>query len=162
MKFFADTGPLIGLAKIHSLTLLSRIASQVLIPPVVQKELFGKLGEESEEIDKALTDFLHLATPNAPDPTIENIIERLDEGEKQVLLLAYPERENAIVLMDDKLGRYAAQQLGIKITGLVGLLLRFKEKGLIDEIAPLLETSRNKGYWLSDEVVTIALRLAGE
>ncbi|HKJ68934.1 MAG TPA: DUF3368 domain-containing protein [bacterium] len=77
-------------------------------------------------------------------------------------MLAYPESANAIVPIDDRLGRRAAQQLGLKMTGLVGLLLHCKEKGLIDEIAPLLENIRNNGYWRSDRIVTSAVQLAGE
>ncbi len=162
MKFFADTAPLIGLAKIQSITLLSRIASQVVVPPMVQKELLGKVGNESSEIDRALEDFIEVVKPESSEATVEKVVEPLDEGEKQVIMLAYPERANAIVLIDDRLGRQAAQQLGLKITGLVGLLIHCKEKGLIDEITPLLENLRNKGYWLSDKVVTTAVRLAGE
>jgi predicted nucleic acid-binding protein len=44
----------------------------------------------------------------------------------------------------------------------VGILLLAKEKGSVGKISLLLEELRDKGYWLSDEVLQAAKRLAGE
>jgi predicted nucleic acid-binding protein len=44
MKIVSDTGPIIGLAKIGKIILLKNIADEVIIPPMVYKELFGKTG----------------------------------------------------------------------------------------------------------------------
>ncbi|HKJ68933.1 MAG TPA: hypothetical protein VKA68_13315 [bacterium] len=66
MKFFVDTDPLIGLAKIQSFALLSRIANRVVIPPMVQKEQLDKAGKESSEIDRALEDFIEVVQPVSP------------------------------------------------------------------------------------------------
>ena len=59
-------------------------------------------------------------------------------------------------------GRKAAKNLTIPTTGLAGFLLAAKERGLITKVVPLMEELRNKGYWLSDELVDAAKRLAGE
>ena len=53
MKIVADTGPIIGLAKIGRISLLKDLASEVLIPPIVHKELYGRIEVESEQIDQA-------------------------------------------------------------------------------------------------------------
>ncbi len=58
MKIVSDTGPIIGLAKIGKIILLKNIADEVIIPPMVYKELFGKIGPESNEIDQALNTFI--------------------------------------------------------------------------------------------------------
>ena len=50
----------------------------------------------------------------------------------------------------------------MSITGLVGLLLLAKEKGLVERVGPLVADLREAGYWFSDEVADIARRLAGE
>ena len=53
MKIVADTGPIIGLAKIGRISLLKDFASEMLIPPIVHKELYGRIEVESEQIDQA-------------------------------------------------------------------------------------------------------------
>ncbi len=52
--------------------------------------------------------------------------------------------------------------MGIAVTGLIGLLLLGKERGLVGRVGPLLDELRQAGYWLSDEIVGIAKVLAGE
>jgi len=47
-------------------------------------------------------------------------------------------------------------------TGLIGLLLISKERGLVESVVALTEELRKNGYWFSDEVIDIAKRLAGE
>jgi len=42
------------------------------------------------------------------------------------------------------------------------LLLLAKEKGLVENVGSLIEELRKAGYWLSDEIVEIAIKLAGE
>jgi len=60
VRIVSNTGPIIGLAKIGKIFLLKNIAEEVLIPPIVHKELYGKTGIESEEIDGALNDFVRI------------------------------------------------------------------------------------------------------
>jgi predicted nucleic acid-binding protein len=52
--------------------------------------------------------------------------------------------------------------LDIPTTGLTGILLMAKEKGLLENVGQIIEELRNNGYWLSNEVVDTAKRLAGE
>ena len=67
-----------------------------------------------------------------------------------------------MLLIDDHAGRQAARKMGVAVTGLVGLLLLAKERGLIGGVSPLFEDLRQAGYWISDEIVGIAQGLAGE
>ncbi|MGL4503522.1 MAG: DUF3368 domain-containing protein [Planktothrix sp.] len=55
-----------------------------------------------------------------------------------------------------------AQKLGFSTTGSIGVLLGLKEKGLIENVAILLSEMRDRGYWLDDQVIAVAKRLAGE
>lgn len=129
MRIVADTGPIIALAKIGKIFLLKSIAGEVLIPPMVYKELFGKIGSESNEIDRALNTFIRLKKEIT-----------LDEATEMAL----------------------AKKLNIATTGLVGLLVVAKEMGFVESVGPLIEDLRNNGYWLSDDLITTAKRLAGE
>ena len=64
--------------------------------------------------------------------------------------------------MDDRSGREVADKLGIPVTGLLGRLLRLKEKGFIQYIGLLIEELRQNGYWLSDNIMEVVKNLAGE
>lgn len=162
MKIVSDTGPIIGLAKIGKISLLKAIAEEVLIPPMVHRELFGKLGVEADQIDQALNDFMQVKEVMGLDPATEEALSGLGEGEKQAVGLASVLEKDTLLLLDDRAGRQVAERLNIPTTGLVGLLLVSKDKGLVENVGALIEELRNNGYWLSDEVIGIARRLAGE
>lgn len=162
MKIVSDTGPIIGLAKIGKLDLLKVFSEEILIPSFVNKELFGKIGPESEHIERALNHFIHVTDVAALDSETEKIIADLDEGEKQAIGLASKMRGSVLLLLDDHAGRRAAAKLNIRTTGLVGVLLLAKEKGYVDKVGPLLIELRRNGYWLSDQVIEVTKRLADE
>lgn len=162
MKIVSDTGPIIGLAKIGKIYLLEKYADEVLIPPMVYKELFGKIGPESDEIDNALNSFIKTANLPQIEGELQNILSDLDVGEKQAISLAYSHIDDILLLMDDRAGREIAGKLDIPVTGLPGLLIRLKEKGFIQHVGSLIEALRQNGYWLSDDIIVIAKNLAGE
>lgn len=162
MKVVSNTGPIIALAKIGQIFLLRSMFEEVLIPPLVHRELLGKIGSESEQIDQALKDFIRIADIMPLEPVTERAIDDLYEGEKQAIGLASMIEGEVLLLLDDRAGRQVTEKLNIPTTGLIGLLLLAKEKGLVENVGSLIEELRNNGYWLSDEVMDVARRLAGE
>ena len=64
--------------------------------------------------------------------------------------------------MDDYAGRNAAKKLNIPTTGVIGLLIMAKEKGIVENVGKIIEEMRYQGYWLSDELINIAKKLAKE
>jgi predicted nucleic acid-binding protein len=162
VKLVSNTGPIIGLAKIGRLNLLKSLVGEVLIPPFVHKELFGKLGTEAGMIEEALRDFIRVVSVTTTELSTEAVLSELDEGERQAIALASALGKDILLLMDDHAGRQAARKLGVPVTGLLGLLLLAKEKGLVNRVGLMIEELREAGYWLSDEVVEVAKKLAGE
>lgn len=162
MKIISNTGPIIGLAKIDKLSLLNDLAEEILIPPLVYKELLGKYGWESSRIDLALNHFIKVTELSEISNEVKQVISALDDGEKQVVSLGSITSGEFILLLDDKAGRNAARKLGLPTTGLVGVLILAKETGLINEVSSLLEELRIQGYWLGDSLIKIAKKLAGE
>jgi hypothetical protein len=161
VKVVADTGPLIALAKIEKLALLRHLG-EIMIPPEVRRELLGRPGDEAEEIDHALDTFLQVMDLPPYEASIEQVLADLDEGERQAIQLAVGMKDEVLLLMDDQRGRKAAGQLAVPTTGVVGLLLRWKEKGVIDHVSSLISMLRAHGYWLSDDIAEHARRMAGE
>ena len=86
----------------------------------------------------------------------------LGEGEKQSIILASTLKKEVLLLIDDRAGRQAADSLNIPKIGLVGILLLSKKRGLIENVVLLLHELRAAGYWLSDEVIAVARKLAEE
>ncbi len=164
MKIVSNTGPIIALAKVKKLALLKEIANDVLISVAVYRELFAKIGEESEVIEAAIADFIDVVDvkEKAINPKIEMATASLDEGEKQTITLASTFNEPIVVLLDDRAGRQVAKELEFPTTGSIGILLRLKEKGLIEKVGVILEEMRSRGYWLSDTVIEVAKKLAVE
>jgi len=162
VKIVADTGPIIGLAKIGRISLLKKLATEVLIPPIVHKELYGKIGSESDQIDQALNDFVHVVELGSFEVNLDEPLINLGEGEKQSIFLASTLKGEALLLIDDRAGRQAADNLNISKIGLVGILLLAKKRGLIDNVGSLLQELRAAGYWLSDEVIAVTRKLAEE
>ena len=86
----------------------------------------------------------------------------LDEGEKQAIGLASQLDGDVILLLDDRAGRRVAARMNISTTGLIGLLVVAKERGVIKSVGILIKELRENGYWLSGEIMKIAIKLAGE
>ena len=156
----SDTGPLIALAKIDKLCLLGDMFGEVLIPPAVHRELLAKSGPESARLDEALQDFLKSVSAPHIASEVKLATARLDRGEQESVALAYERK--AMLVVDERLGRVAARELGLVMTGVVGIMIRAKQSGFELTVAPLLEEMRQKGYWLSDNVLAVAAKLAGE
>jgi predicted nucleic acid-binding protein len=162
MRIVCDTGPLIGLAKIDCLYILKDIAEEVCIPPMVYRELFGKVSTETERIENALNDFIQITELKTLKPQIQEMLSDLAEGERQAIGLASLFSKDVLLLIDDLSGRRVADKLNIPKTGLIGILLLAKERRILKDIGSLLDDLRTKGYWISDELTVLARRLAGE
>lgn len=160
MIVISDTGPLIALAKVDQLDVLPGLFGEVWIPLAVHRELFVKLGPESNRLEDALQSFLKLAPTPTMSPDVAKATVRLHPGEREAIALAF--EHQALLLADDQMGRSAARRLGLAVTGVVGVLLQAKEVGLVHSVRPILVEMRHRGYWLSDEILGVAARLAGE
>ena len=79
----------------------------------------------------------------------------------EVLALALEVKAD-LAIIDERLARRHAKRLGVPLSGSLGVLLRAKRRGLLDQVRPFIEQIRRGGIRLSDAVVEEALKLAGE
>lgn len=154
-----NTTPLIALALIGKLDLLQQLYGQVVMPSAVQAEVFagGPRGIGSAEMREA--PWLHAVS--LQDPRRADLLVDLDRGEAEVIALAQ-ELNADLVILDERLARRHAKRAGLTLTGTLGVLLKAKQVGLVDAVAPLIEQLRLGGIRLSDAVIAEVLELAEE
>lgn len=82
-------------------------------------------------------------------------------GEAEAIALG-AEIPDGLLIMDDSEGRRVARGLGLRVTGLLGILIEAKTRGLIFAVAPLLDQLIAEGFWVSEAMRRIVLNAAGE
>jgi len=162
VNIISDTGPIIALAKIGRLHLLKSLFDKVYITPYVFKELMAKTGDEAEEIEKALNEFITIGEFGKTAAEVEITLKDLGRGERQCIEFASTSKSDFMLLMDDKAARQAAQKLNIPTTGTIGILITAKNYGLVENVTRILQEMREKGYWLSDNIIETARKLTRE
>ncbi len=58
------------------------------------------------------------------------------------------EQKADLVIIDDNVAKKTAKYLGLTVTGTLGVLLRAKNKGIVQEVAPLLVEMKRNGFLL--------------
>ena len=105
--------------------LLPSLFERIIIPPAVRAELLAA--------HTMIPEWLEVQTPSTVPLSVRSA--RLDLGEMESLALALELRPE-LVLMDEQMGRRTARELGLRVTGILGVLLIAKERGCITEISP--------------------------
>jgi len=88
---------------------------------------------------------------------IRGLLGRLHIGEAEVIIGAI-EKGIAMVVIDESIARNKAKQFGLKVTGTLGILLKARKRGLIEDISQEIIKLKNAGMYLSDEIVEQVLK----
>ncbi len=161
MIIVSNTSPLTNLAAIGQFTLLHQLYGQLHIAEGVWGELNagGKSWPGRDEVAAASWIERHKV---ANHPLVQTLRRDLDRGEAETIALAV-ELNADLTLLDEREGRHAAQHLGLRTVGVVGILLEAKQHGHVKTLRPLLNMLRSAaGFYLSEHLYTHALMLAGE
>lgn len=153
MIVVSDTSVVTALIQIGRIDLLFEIFGRVVIPQAVADELAVS----------------HVALPSwirtmsvRTNRAFEDLCIELDAGESEAIALAL-ELGADFLLMDEKLGRAAAQRAGLTTIGILGVASAAKRKGLLSSVAPLIrELREHASFWISAELEARVLRDAGE
>lgn len=161
MIVVSNTSPLTNLAAIGRFDLLRRVYGRLHVANGVWEELNAKNQRWPGRDEVAGADWIerHSVRNQA---LITALRRDLGRGEAETIALAL-ELDAELVLLDEREGRHAAQRLGLRVTGVIGLLLEAKAAGAVPEIRPHLDALRQTaGFYLSETVYLGALSLAGE
>ncbi|MCK4525784.1 DUF3368 domain-containing protein [candidate division WOR-3 bacterium] len=140
-KVVVDTSCLIALESIGIIKILCELYKEVVIPDSVLKE-FGKLTLKCIKLKKVEEPLLNLLGHKL----------NLGRGEAEVTTFAFRNKEYLPVI-DDMKARNIAKELGLKITGTVGLLARAERKGIISSAYKESLKLRKKGFYLPDKLL---------
>lgn len=72
------------------------------------------------------------------------------------------EQKADLVIIDDNAAKKTAKYLGLTVTGTLGVLLKAKSSGVVQEIAPLLFEMKRNGFYIDTVIENFILEQAGE
>lgn len=148
-SIIANSSCLIALESIGHLELLQKTYGRILIPEAVCKE-FGSSIPGWISIGQVQDSRLARA-----------LLLDLGPGEAEVIVLGL-EHAPCTVILDDRKARRLARDLGLTVTGTVGVLLKAKQQGFLPQILPALDALQEKNFRVSPALKARALQLAGE
>jgi predicted nucleic acid-binding protein len=145
----SDSTCFVILSKIDALDLLRQLYTTVTTTPEIVSEVRFRL-----------PDWVIVRSAVSVE-TIQKLCQRLDPGEASAIALAL-EIKGSTIILDDLKARRVAVELGIDLTGTVGVLLRAKAEEKIQAVAPFLKAIRQTNFRLSPKIESEVLREANE
>ena len=159
MIVVSNTSPITNLAAIGQLDLLQQLYQTVVISEAVYRESTADGGRYPGAIVQTLNWVEIQQVANTPVVTALRL--ELDEGEAETIALAQ-EINADLVLIDERLGRAAAQRFGLRVIGLLGVLVEAKQQGFVTEIKPLIDQLINVGFHIKVDLYQRVLQVVGE
>lgn len=81
----------------------------------------------------------------------------LDKGEAEAIALAVT-LSAGWTLLDERDGRKVAKSLGLRVTGILGILLRAKQSGELSSLTEVIDSLVAKaGFWIAPELLAKVL-----
>jgi predicted nucleic acid-binding protein len=161
MIIVSDTSPVSNLILIRRLDVLQKVFSEIIVPPAVDAEIraLKQFGKDLSEYENA--GWIEIIAPRNQQK-LQTFKAKLDEGEAQAIVVAL-ETNCDLLLMDERIGTNIARREGLNTIGLIGVLIKAKEKGMIESIGEVLSELRNQAsFWIGEELERKILKEIGE
>jgi uncharacterized protein len=124
MIVVSDTSAITSLIQVGRVEVLARLYGKIFIPEAVRKGLL--------RTHPVLPEFVRVR-PTERKADVERLCTELDLGEAEAIVLA-KEISADYLLVDETLGRQVAIREGLRVIGLLGVLLEGKDRGYISSI----------------------------
>ena len=158
MIIIADSSPLIALAVISKLELLDKLYEEIYVPNAVFQELADNDKAFANELRRFLTGRIKEVKNRL---AVDVLLSDIGAGEAEAIILAL-EQHPDVVLIDDLKARKFTKLRGLNIIGTLGILLKAKKEGLVQEIKPLLDDMLDANIRISEKIRELALQAAQE
>lgn len=139
MPVVSNTSPILNLAIIGKLSLLCEQFDTIWIPQAVKDEL--RINEElpgSSEIRTAFEQGWFEVIQVKNKDKIQLLNRDLDRGESEAITLALQVKADWI-LLDEREARKVCKSMGLRVTGVIGIILKAWENGKIDSLNEVLD-----------------------
>jgi len=159
MLVVSNTSPLLNLALVDRLSLLHQQFGQIQIPAAVLAELrVSEALPGSRQLQQA-TSAGWLQVQKVEDRALVQLLEQdLDRGEAEAIALALQLRADW-TLLDEREGRRIASRLGLRVTGVLGVLLRAARAGELSSLPEVINELREQaGFRIAPPLLAEILR----
>ncbi len=117
---------------------LQEVYRNIVIPQAVVDEISKVVKIYSQAASVPQAEWITIHTIKNTKTVGSFRAEKLDAGESEAITLAI-ELGAELLLIDEQLGRKLAVRKGLNITGLMGVLLEAKNRGLITKVKPVVD-----------------------
>ena len=152
-RWVINASPLIVLAKIGQIGLLTTLADEIVIPDAVVKEI--KAGPPDDSARK------WLAEPKVPIVRASNLPAELlawDLGAGETAVLAHAlVNPGWTAVLDDNAARNCARSFGIPVKGTLAIAILAKQHSLVPAAADLIRQMQQHGFRIHEAIVKDAL-----
>lgn len=159
-KVVVNTTPLIALSHVGQLDILKKLYGEIIIPKAVYRELSVKTESTCKKaVDRSLE---WIRVENIKNQMAKTMYKtQLHDGEVEVMILS-KEIAADVVIIDDSNAKKHAKYLGLPVTGTLGVLIKAKREGLINELKPILYQMTENGIYISQSLIELCLKQVGE
>lgn len=152
----ADTGALISLGLVGHIDLIEKVFGDYYIANAVWEELQAY---ENPEFEKSL--LFHLKKRVVKIKSRNHLSVIMDYGESESVIL-YEELNADYLLIDDNKARIIAESFDVNCIGSIGLLIKAKQKGLVNELRSIFEKWLENERYFSKKLLNKILIQTGE
>ena len=139
--------------------MLQKLYGEVRIPSAVYQEVTAIEDSACMRINKAGS-WIHV--DSIRDGAEKKMYKaKLHAGEVEVMILAQEQKAD-LVIIDDNAAKKTAKYLGLTVTGTLGVLLKAKSRGIVQEITPLVAEMKRNGFYIDSVLEGFVLEQAGE
>jgi uncharacterized protein len=161
VRIVSNTSPISNLSKVGQLELMQKLYGTILIPTAVYEELLDERAGETVIATVKSADWLEIQPVQNQD-LVRELQNRVNVGEAEAIALAV-EVEATRLVIDERLGRQSATDCGLKIIGVLGILLSAKRQNLIVAVKPIMDALiEQASFRISSQLYTDVLKTAAE
>lgn len=153
-----NASPLITLFNSQLADLLPQLFGFVEVPPAVWQEV------TAHKTDIAARSLPQATWAKQTEPVeISALVAAWDLGAGGSAVLSYALAHSGYTaLIDDAAARRCAISLNVSTLGTGGVIVLAKRRGIVPSVSEPIESLRNAGLWLSDNLVSLLKQQAGE